>query len=124
MRIVRYNADLMKHLHDNFVRFAQDNEEQIPGNQTLCDEFEDCLEMLSVQYKDALGECLGQYSPNGKGRCTENEQGYESEETRWKIRDCLTCQVQQEQLKDAERTQMDKYMKCVKDLGEKCPRDN
>ncbi|GFT84877.1 hypothetical protein NPIL_262261 [Nephila pilipes] len=94
------------------------------GNQTLCDELGVCVEKLSVQYKEALEECVREYSKHGVGRCSEHEQCYESDETRWKIRDCIKGKVNQEKLNDKERTEMDNHLNCVRDLDKYCPTEN
>ncbi|GFT01055.1 hypothetical protein NPIL_460701 [Nephila pilipes] len=43
------------------------------------------LVTLAKNYKEALEECVEKYTKHGIGRCSENEQCYESEETRWKV---------------------------------------
>ncbi|GFS54578.1 hypothetical protein NPIL_399261 [Nephila pilipes] len=76
----------------------------------------------SQLYAEADKKCVNQYSPDGPGNCTTGEL-FQNEENRKRINECVSDSITQE-LTDDEKEEMENFVDCVKNLGEKCPGKN
>ncbi|GFT55778.1 hypothetical protein NPIL_594041 [Nephila pilipes] len=76
-------------------------------NQELCDELVKCFDFFPLPYKDVIHRCINRI-PGGVGKCSEDEQLFNSKLHRKQLFQCFTDQAPVE-LSEAERAQMDKY---------------
>ncbi|GFQ91613.1 hypothetical protein TNCT_605721 [Trichonephila clavata] len=90
------------------------------ADEDLCQEFLNCSQYFAKPFADAENTCTQALTPEGPGKCTEDEQLYRDEETRKEINECVTSLVTEE-LTDEQKEEMGVYMECVTNVGNKCP---
>ncbi|GFY52329.1 hypothetical protein TNIN_282101 [Trichonephila inaurata madagascariensis] len=89
------------------------------GNEDMCQDFLDCSYYFAQPFANAEDICTQALTPEGPGKCTEDQELYRNEETRKAINECITSLVTEE-LTDDQKEEMGEYMECVKKVGDMC----
>ncbi|GFU57800.1 hypothetical protein TNCV_1281481 [Trichonephila clavipes] len=89
------------------------------GDEDMCQDFLDCSDYFAQPFADAEDICTQALTPEGPGKCTEDQELYRNKETRKAINDCVTSLVTEE-LTDEQKEEMGEYVECVTKVGNKC----
>ncbi|GFU50608.1 hypothetical protein NPIL_585941, partial [Nephila pilipes] len=89
------------------------------GFQPYCDLFILCNNLLSKPYLDAYDRCVEEICPNGIGKCSEDEELYNSRENRTAIHYCIMDEVEKEG-SDKEEIGLNQFLDCLDILSSIC----
>ncbi|GBN43919.1 hypothetical protein AVEN_53960-1 [Araneus ventricosus] len=88
-------------------------------NQAQCDQFNDCVSLIPVEYMTHHDQCVEKLLPDGIGNCNETHQFYGSEDIRKEFNVCYGDLFNQAYGTDW--TTVDNYqdfLSCIKDVAD------